>query len=642
MKVKLILLALVALMNLQVDAQDRVELQWQSIPEEISFDEDKWGGYSAVFLFNRIKSTYTEEGGNIKHVKTIHRRVRLLNEEAVNGFNTLQIPYTDDYQIHNFRARSIHADGSVTDIDNNEIESASEGQMKLNLVAFKNLKIGDDIEYYYEWDFPGSIFNVVEFTTGISMLSSYFELEATDDIDIDLKSYNNITVYEDTSAPYGQQILYAENTDVLEEEEELFSFPMRYMPRLEYSATLGSQRNENLTWNDFHPFKTTLNTEAYLKDKGLKKLIKSIPKFNNEERQIFEIDNYLKSNFDFTVEEGSEFRSIKSIIQSGVITGNESSGILAAILKKMDIDYKLGYTTNRTEKDFDIEFLNSHNLQFLFFYFPKYEKYLMPTAPNLRYAFLPFQLTENNAILFDDNINAQYVSHYIPAKDSRDNTHNHTVSLSLLGSMDSVQISTEESLNGDSKSDALPAFATAGITEAKKMVEPYVKPDEGDRVLDLNIENAKWTSFLYDKPLVFKSKVNSAHILQPVADTEFLLNIGSVIGKQAELPRRSSKRKYDIDMSAPHSLIRKITLEIPTGYKVVNLEDLNMEKSLSAGTESECYFRSSYELSGNVLTVNIDERYKQSHLPRSEYEAFREVINAAAEFNKLDLLISKE
>ncbi len=642
MKVAKVILVLMCLAGSQVYALERVSTDWTSVPEKIKLDMEKWGDYSAVFLYNRIKSIYTGKGEIVQHTKVIHRRIRLLNEEAINGFNTLQIPYTKEFGISNFKARAIHADGTVTDIQKSDIEQASEGDMLLKLVAFENLQIGDDIEYYYEWEFPATIFSTVEFSTGLSTVQSYFEIEASPDIVLDLKSYNNVELYEDTTTAEGKHIVYAELRDLEEMEEELFSFPMRYSPRVEYSATLASQQDEDLSWDDFHPYKTTLNTPAYLKDRNLSKLIKEIPQAQDQEHLIYEADNYLKSEFEVVLNEVPGYRDIRTIMKSGKITGNEIGGLLAAIFTRKKIEFKMGYTTNRVEKEFDPDFLNSHNLQYLFFYFPKYKKYLLPSAPNLRYSFLPFQLTENKSILYDDKIDSKATVHYIPAKDSKLNAHNHNVKVSLWPSLDTVQIATTESLNGDSKSDALPALASIDKLQTKELMQDYVKSNEEDRLVDLNVENAEWSSFLYNKPVILKSKVNSTRILQPVAENEYLLNIGIVIGKQAELPRSSTKRKYDIDLSAPHSLVREIVLEVPPGYKVVNLSDLNMNKSLAIKGKEECYFRSSYTTDGNAVTVKIDEQYLTSHLPKSDYEAFREVINAAAEFNKLDLLISKQ
>jgi hypothetical protein len=53
-------------------------------------------------------------------------------------------------------------------------------------------------------------------------------------------------------------------------------------------------------------------------------------------------------------------------------------------------------------------------------------------------------------------------------------------------------------------------------------------------------------------------------------------------------------------------------------------------------------FKSDYTLEDNLVTVIIDEYYKKNTFPPSEYENYRKVINAAADFNKLILFIESK
>ena len=49
-------------------------------------------------------------------------------------------------------------------------------------------------------------------------------------------------------------------------------------------------------------------------------------------------------------------------------------------------------------------------------------------------------------------------------------------------------------------------------------------------------------------------------------------------------------------------------------------------------------FTSKFSLKGNKLTITCDEFYNIIRLPVEKYEAFRTVINAAADFNKITLI----
>ena len=52
-------------------------------------------------------------------------------------------------------------------------------------------------------------------------------------------------------------------------------------------------------------------------------------------------------------------------------------------------------------------------------------------------------------------------------------------------------------------------------------------------------------------------------------------------------------------------------------------------------------FVSNYKLENDLLTVTIDEYYKKTQLPVEAYPVFQKVINAAADFNKVTLVIEK-
>jgi hypothetical protein len=53
-------------------------------------------------------------------------------------------------------------------------------------------------------------------------------------------------------------------------------------------------------------------------------------------------------------------------------------------------------------------------------------------------------------------------------------------------------------------------------------------------------------------------------------------------------------------------------------------------------------FISTYKMEGDKLVVVVDEYYNVTKLPMSAYEPFRKVINAAADFNKIKLVLEKK
>jgi hypothetical protein len=53
-------------------------------------------------------------------------------------------------------------------------------------------------------------------------------------------------------------------------------------------------------------------------------------------------------------------------------------------------------------------------------------------------------------------------------------------------------------------------------------------------------------------------------------------------------------------------------------------------------------FNSSYQAEGNIVKINILEEYRRTNYPLSQFEDFKKVINAAADFNKVTLVLEKK
>ena len=121
-----------------------------------------------------------------------------------------------------------------------------------------------------------------------------------------------------------------------------------------------------------------------------------------------------------------------------------------------------------------------------------------------------------------------------------------------------------------------------------------------------------------------------------------MLKIGEIIGQQVEM-YQEKERKLPIEIEYPHVLDRTIKFEIPKGYQVKNLNDLNINISYNddKGAESMS-FVSSYTQEGNVVTIRVVENYKQTKYPITQINEFVKVINAAADFNKVVLVLEKK
>ena len=146
--------------------------------------------------------------------------------------------------------------------------------------------------------------------------------------------------------------------------------------------------------------------------------------------------------------------------------------------------------------------------------------------------------------------------------------------------------------------------------------------------------------FAENKPFVLDLVVKASELVDR-AGNKILVKIGEIIGPQVEM-YQEKPRQFDIDVNYPHVLARTIEFVIPRGYNVKNPDDLNISTVVRDNNQVTMGFESSYKLEGNVLKVSVVEQYCRLQYSLSQYEDFKKIINAAADFNKVILVLEPQ
>lgn len=124
------------------------------------------------------------------------------------------------------------------------------------------------------------------------------------------------------------------------------------------------------------------------------------------------------------------------------------------------------------------------------------------------------------------------------------------------------------------------------------------------------------------------------------AGRNLTLNIGNLIGKQPEIAPSQRKRLPgdNILLAYPQDNITNISVELPQGYTVSasSLAKLNSKVSNEAGS-----FTSSAEISNGKLLVNVTIEFPRVDMPAADWEKMLTLIDTAANFNTLTLLLEK-
>jgi hypothetical protein len=102
-------------------------------------------------------------------------------------------------------------------------------------------------------------------------------------------------------------------------------------------------------------------------------------------------------------------------------------------------------------------------------------------------------------------------------------------------------------------------------------------------------------------------------------------------------------RQFEIDMEYPHTYHRVIRVAIPEGYMFKGLDDINIDLAYKSSDGKPLMgFVSGYEIDGDELVVDVFEYYNKTKVPKEAWDEFRKVINAAADFNKVKLVLQEE
>jgi hypothetical protein len=170
--------------------------------------------------------------------------------------------------------------------------------------------------------------------------------------------------------------------------------------------------------------------------------------------------------------------------------------------------------------------------------------------------------------------------------------------------------------------------------KAKKGVLQYI--DENANIEDITYENDN-SSAAGVLPFAAKGTFVSHFFLEKAGD-KTLFKIGALIGPQAELYNKE-KRTMPVQAEFNREYKRSIKVTIPSNISIDNINALNINVVTADGSAG---FISEYKLEGELLFITIREFYNKVYFSVAEYNGYEKVMNAAADFNKIVLVLAKK
>ena len=605
-----------------------------------------------VAIKDKVVTEFYFEDQNLTEYYLEHKILWLNSDDRIEEYNKIYLPFSNNASLQVSKARVIKKTGEVIELDESKILSAEneESGRKYNYFALEGIEKGSIVEYYYvvkrRPKYQGAR---VDIQNDYNKQTVEFDLYAPANLLFTFKSFNltsTVTKDETSSEKMHWQLAVKDVVGLDKEEQSPYraalGFVMYKLHQNTYNNSIITSYNE-VAQNLFAFYYPVYNEEETKLIHKFAKNIK-IEEDESEENKARIVDLYIKENIYISENDSENLKKLTNVLDTK--TANETGivKLYVALFQKFNITHEMVLTSNRLKLKFDKEFEATNFLQEFLFYFPASKKYLSPSKFGTRFGFPPPYFMDNYGLFvtgydIDGKRKAFSEVKYIegiPASSSKDemfievhfNKEDFTKNT----------ISLERKLHGYYAMNIQPFMNLIQPNRKNEVIDESFaqNTDKDAKVLKRELINED-PSLFGVKPFVVKFDISSEYFVEK-AGNKYLFKLGDIIGPQMEM-YQEKKRILPLEAEFNRSYYRTIKINIPEGYQISNLEDIKIKNSYATKDKELFIFDSYYTLEGNVLTVTADEHYRESIVAPEIFEAYRTVINSAADFNKVTLVL---
>jgi len=599
----------------------------------------------------KIRLDIASEGG-VKQHTLIHEKIQLNSSESIERNNRVYIPFRSDEKLLVNQLRVILKNGDIITLDEKDIkeEVDEERGIKYNYYAVNGLEVGCIIEKIFVLQqYPELRGNTVQIQNESPILKGSFELIHPNHLGFQHRSYNGLqeaTFNENYADKMSSLSINIENLKGLPDRER-YSNWQKHVQSFKYKL-FENFANNNKNLNNYKEFAGNVydNLHAPINkktDKVLTSYLKNIPVKNNPLEQIQEIEKYVKNSIQYNRYFDTN-QNVEDAFKTKQANQFEMIKIFLVFFEKLNIENEMVFTSSRFSLTFDKTFESIENLNDVLFYFPKSKVYMDPFA------------FEYRTPMFDNNFGNNY-GLFIKEKEfggvkmgigvldfieiPNEITHDYmNIFIDFTENIENPTITTENKYGGYAAINFQPLKDFMAPDEynsvLKQIAENYTA---GGEIIEIDAEN-EGIDHVGKNPFILKMKFLGENLTQKAGDN-ILFKIGETIGRQMEF-YQEEERVLPVEIDYPHYYTRKITVRLPKGYKIKSTEDFNMNHSTVSENEKVALFESEASIKNNELIVTNEEYYSVIDYPLEQYDSYKKVINAAADFNKIVIVIEKE
>ena len=618
---------------------------WELNPKYTIESSDK----DMIAIKDKVVTEFIFENQNLIEYYLEHKILWLNSDDRIEEYTKVYLPSANDASQVVINVRIIKKTGEIIVLDKSRIlgsENEKTG-IKFNYFSIDDIEKGSIIEYYYVAKRRPKLQGaMVDIESDYDKQTLEFDLYAPSNLSFSFKSFNlettvkkieNIT--EKTHWKFSAKDVKAVNKEDKAPYNASIGFIMyKLHENTANNAIITSYYNVAQNLFDFY-----YSTYSELEKKLIHKFAKNF-KFDEDlkdENKARIIDLFIKENIYISENDSENLTNVlktKTANETGVIK------LYIALFEKFDVTHEMVLTSNRLQLKFDKYFEATNFLQEFLFYFPASKKYLSPSKFGTRFGFPPPYFMNNFGLFitgYDINGKRKAFSEVkfiegIPASLSSDEM---LIEVNFnTKDLTKNTIALERKLNGYYAMNLHPFMNLIQPNRINEVIDQYFvqNSDKNAKVLKREFINED-PSLFGVKPFVVKFNISSEYFVEKTGD-KYLFKLGDLIGPQMEM-QQEKKRILPLEAEFNRSYYRTIKIHIPEGYQISNLEDIIIKNSYATKDKELFIFDSYYTLEGDVLTVTADEHYRETFVAPEIFEAYRTVINSAADFNKVTLIL---
>lgn len=631
---KKIVLIIVLLFSFQSHSQEVKSYTWDEKPTFKEIPEE-YKNQPAIVLFDK-RWVHTRVGAYaFASFSMNHFAIKINKAEEINKYNKIKAQdngYIRD--VRDFHARVIKPNGEIKILPQDKIVEAEVDKVKS--IVFEGVEAGDILEYYFIIKENPSSYGAEVFQKEIPVL--YAEFTTTEEgvnfnifasPEFEKKNFNHKTIATATNIPP-----YKEESNARNIKNLVKLIYMVYAPPM-----------DTYSWSSFLPLYFKKPTFQYFKKNQALEFIQKLDVGNgNTDEKVMKIDEYIKTNFDF-VGKGETAQKITNLSDGKQkLKAGDIFDLYGFALKELKIPYEVVVGMSRfTGEVAEDRFVVPLSHEFMY-YIPETKKFLSPYEKYLCYGYPMYEVQGSNGKSYTPGQKGNTISDMtFPIAPAEFTTNETQSTISLSEDLATATIEKTFSNTGYDGQLIRNWIKYIKENEDEKELVDFIKKrifgDEFDlKIVNYTFENQEFKNNYTNMPYIVNVKAEAKESLNENAGNLVLVNLGKMIGKQANL-YQETERKWDVDLSYAKTYKHKIIFEIPKGYEVESFKDLVIDKKMGGDESKNCSFKSTAKVEGNQLIVEVFEIYKSINYPKETYQEYRNVINASSDFTKASVVL---